>query len=377
LVALLLLWALLGIAWRLLRWPFGALSKRHRRVSRARLAQGLVALYEGRHGEAERALGRAAKHAPLRAPALLAAADAARRRGDSAGALQTLDEATQEAPQAARVLRARTLREAGRADEAVQLLAAEAEAGKLSPAGWLEWVEATLADGQPQRARAALEPLRKSAALDSRGYAGLESRVLLAAVDAAPDGTALAELWRNLSRAQRNDPALITAYAHRAAATGSSLAAMDEIESALRRHWDATLVGAYADLAGDHPEQRLRHAEAWLGAHAQDAALLTALGRMCVRQGLWGKARDYLERALAADPDAPGAWRALGDAALGQGDAARAADCYRHALDGPRASRTSTALPPATTQPTVLDERNEHGLPRLPAAQLHVDDEGA
>ena len=45
---LLLAWAVLTALWRLARWPFGAFSRRHRRLSQQRLGEGLVALIEGR-----------------------------------------------------------------------------------------------------------------------------------------------------------------------------------------------------------------------------------------------------------------------------------------------------------------------------------------
>ena len=51
-VLLLLAWALLVLLWRLLGWPFGALTRRHRRISRQRLGEGLTRrrLGLGRHG---------------------------------------------------------------------------------------------------------------------------------------------------------------------------------------------------------------------------------------------------------------------------------------------------------------------------------------
>ncbi|MEY2117335.1 heme biosynthesis HemY N-terminal domain-containing protein, partial [Rhodanobacter sp. FW106-PBR-R2A-1-13] len=55
---LLLAWALVSVLWRLLRWPFGAFSRRQRRLSQQRLGAGLIALMEGRHGDAERDLNR-------------------------------------------------------------------------------------------------------------------------------------------------------------------------------------------------------------------------------------------------------------------------------------------------------------------------------
>ena len=52
--------------------------------------------------------------------------------------------------------------------------------------------------------------------------------------------------------------------------------------------------------------RQLETAERWLVAHSQDATLLYALGRLCERQPLWGKAQTYLEASLALDDH----WRA-------------------------------------------------------------------
>jgi HemY protein len=366
---LLLAWALLVVLWRLLRWPFGAFSRRHRRLSQQRMGDGLIALVEGRHGDAERDLNRASRLDSLRGPALLAAAESASRRGEHGRALEALNQASQSAPQAARVLRARLLRREGKPAEALALLIPESDKGTLTPGGWRELALAALASGDLRRAREALDPLQKSGALGSRAYAALEVQVMTAVINAAPDGASLNTLWSQLPKAQRRVPAVIDAYARRAASFGLSLPAMDEVESALRREWSPLLIETYGMLAGDDIEARLRRAEGWLDAHPNDANLLLTLGRMCVRLKLWGKARQHLERSLALTPNAA-AWEALGDTFAGQGDAEQAQRCYRNALSFgrggavmPLAQRAQAGQP--DTQPIAIEERNEHGVPRL------------
>jgi|AraplaMF_Col_mMF_1032025.scaffolds.fasta_scaffold06742_4 HemY protein len=369
-VVLLLAWALLVAAWRLARWPFGALSRRHRRVSQQRLGEGLVALMEGRHGDAERDLNRASRLDTLRGPALLASAEAASRRGEHNRALEALAEAGQSAPRAARVLRARVLRRDGKAAEALALLAPEADAGTLSPGGWRELTIAALATGDFRRAREALEPLQKSGALGARNYAVLEGQVLAASLRAAPDGAALNQQWSQLPKAQRRSAAAIDAYARAAAGYGMVLPAMDEVESALRRDWSPQLIETYGVLGDDNLDARLRRAESWLDAHPNDPYLLLTLGRMGVRLQLWSKAHAYLERSLALKPTAE-VWEALGDAYAGEGDDALAQQCYRNALAFHRGAAV-TPLPQDTlrgtrldTRPVAVEERSEHGVPRL------------
>jgi len=367
LLLLIALWIAVAFAWWLLRWPFGALSRRHRRVSRTRMRDGLVAMAEGRNAEAGRALERAAMHPPLRAPALLAAAEAAHRRGESNRAFELLDGAAQYSPQAARMLRARMLRREDRAEEALALLIPEADAGRLPPSGWHELVLSALAANQPRRARIALEPLRKSNALGAKRYAALEARVLAANLSTAEDAQSLQGLWNALSRTQRQTPHVLLAYARASARVGSPAAALDEIETTLKREWSPQLIAAYGELADNDPAARLRAAETWLPAHPNDAALLSALGRLYLRSGQPARARDALRRALALQPENADGWEAMGEATQALGNQADALRCYANAL---RVSRGQlaivTARDTADTGVFAVEERDQHGVPRLP-----------
>jgi HemY protein len=133
-VLLLLGWSLLSALWRIARWPRAAWRRRSRRRGHERIADGIVALVEGRHARATRELERAAHVRELQAPSLLARAQAAHARGDDAVAEAALDQARTTAPEAALVLRAQFLFERGRAAEAVALLKPGMDRAELPPA---------------------------------------------------------------------------------------------------------------------------------------------------------------------------------------------------------------------------------------------------
>lgn len=361
-------WIALGFIWWLVLWPFGAVSRRRRRISSERLRDGLVALHEGRNVEAHRTLQRAAQYASLRSPALLSAAEAAHRHGDTTRALETLDEATQHAPDAARILRARILRETGRAEEALQLLAPGAEAGKLPPAGWHEFALAALATGQPDKARPALEPLRKSDMLGQAAHADLVTQVLGPSLRAAPDAAALQDLWKHATRQQRQMPALLEAYARRAAVLDNAHDGLDAIEDAVKREWNPALVAAYGDCTPPtEAAARLRVATRWLEGHPGDDALLRALGVLSMRASDPRDAREYLVRALALKPGAD-TWAALGDVQSASGEIDDATRCYANAWKSAHGETIAPRPQEAglDTSQFTPEERDEHGMPRLP-----------
>ncbi|WP_434515131.1 heme biosynthesis protein HemY [Dechloromonas sp. ARDL1] len=63
--------------------------------------------------------------------------------------------------------------------------------------------------------------------------------------------------------------------------------------------WQSELAAIYGRLSGGDQTARIAKAEGWLLRHPDDAVLLLALGRMCQRQRLWGKAQSYLEASLS------------------------------------------------------------------------------
>ena len=103
---------------------------------------------------------------------------------------------------------------------------------------------------------------------------------------------------------------VVLAAARALVAQGAEAEAQKLIESVLdvakNEDWQPELVAIYGRLANSEQTARIAKAEGWLRRHPDDARLLKALGRMCIRQRLWGKAQSYLEASLSVEPTQQG-----------------------------------------------------------------------
>jgi len=137
------------------------------------------------------------------------------------------------------------------------------------------------------------------------------------------DANGLRAYWSKLSETDRTNPKVARAGATAFLSLGGDREAADIIARCLERNWDADLAVLYAKCRIGDATRQLETAERWLTAHDQDATLLYALGLLCERESLWGKAQTYLEASLALEDH----WRVrvtLGElhARLGRNDLA-------------------------------------------------------
>jgi HemY protein len=116
------------------------------------------------------------------------------------------------------------------------------------------------------------------------------------------DTEKLTAYWKQLPSEMRNDPIVAATAARYHLALGNTAPAQGIIEQALEREWNPALVALYGEAAGDDALPQIERAEKWLRSHARDPALLLALGKLCMRQGLWGKAQSYIEASIALEP---------------------------------------------------------------------------
>ncbi len=281
-------------------------AERARTRSRRALYDALLAFFQGRFASAEKSASIAMQAEESKAVAAIIAARSAHELGRFSEREAFLEQArgsTPEIDQARLTTLADLLLSQGRHEEALAVLkdisGRDARNVRLlrmrldAETALRHWDEvlattATLAKlggiGVPEAATA-----RRAAHLGNLGRR-------------AQDAATLAAYWKLIPSELRVDSTIAATAARHHLALDGAVVARHIVESALEANWDTGLVALYADCAGESALPLIERAEKWLRAHARDPALLLALGKLCMRQELWGKAQSYIEASLALEP---------------------------------------------------------------------------
>lgn len=118
----------------------------------------------------------------------------------------------------------------------------------------------------------------------------------------ASDIATLDEAWRKVPDAHKREPRVVRAVAQGYLMLNAAHRAAELIERSLDREWDSDLARLYGDCAASDTPRPIERAERWLETHPNDAGLLLTLGKLCARQNLWGKARNYIDASISVEP---------------------------------------------------------------------------
>ncbi len=285
------------------------LRKREREGNKG-LRDALKALLEGRFGHAEKAAMRAAELPENAGLAALIGARAAHRMREPARRDAWLAGiAGDNSMKTARLMTVIELLVDDHQPEAALEAAEELNASGQRHIHALQWSMKA-----HQQARNWPEVLRLVRILDKRKalHPALAARLRELAYEAllseeGHDPEAIRRVWADVPAADRTKPYI----AARAATAFNASGLHDEgrviAEEALRAGWDERVVRAYRDAAGPAGSATLlaqiENCEGWLRERPNDAELAFALGSLCLRQKLWGKAQRYLEQALSDATD--------------------------------------------------------------------------
>lgn len=117
------------------------------------------------------------------------------------------------------------------------------------------------------------------------------------------DMAALRKQWKK-GAAYADDEKVVRHYADLLLQIEEGDEAAKVVETALGKRWNQELIRFYGEkILGDSNKQLLV-AENWLQSRPADADLLLSLGRLSMRNQLWGKAREYYEASIKITPSA-------------------------------------------------------------------------
>jgi HemY protein len=326
---------ILSMPRRMRRW------RRQRRMGKVRVAyiRGMTALNEGQWATAEKWLIKRIRDSDAPALHYLAAAQAAEAQGSLVRRDSYLRTALAQQPKADVAIglaQADYYLKHRQADEARTVLtrlrvaqpkhAATLERLMKSYIALEDWEG--LLQLMPELERRQVITVGKSEELQRAAY-----RALFAQAALNKDTAYLRRLWERSPRYVRRNEDVLFEYAR---ALGSVDPQAGEqldllLSEAIHRRWSDALVYAYGLIPPGNLSSQLTYAERWLKHHADNAVLLLTLGRLSVRNQLWGKGRSYLEASLAIEPQAE-TYRELGALLERLKKPEAALECYRKAL---------------------------------------------
>ena len=289
---------------------------RHQQLSEKYLSRGLMALVEGNWNKAEVSLTKGAPYSKSPLVNYLAAARAAQQLGEVERRDAYLMQAYKDDPDAEVAIGLVQAELQIKQQQTEQALATLTHLHDQKPKQdqvkkMLLHTYAELKDWDamlellPKMQRAGILPREQIQARQLEAYGGLLKQIGLDA-----DKVKLNNAWLNIPRKLRAQLHLIEVYTEEKLKLADASDCEPLIHKALKKQWDIALLGLYGLVEGKDIARQLKFAEGFLSTHARESVLLLTLGRLSVKNKLWGKARTYLEESIEINP-IPEAYRTL------------------------------------------------------------------
>ncbi len=325
LAAIIVLYLVIKLSLTVFRWinpwyliRFGRHYKEKLKArSRSRTVEGLLYFTRGNWESSYNLLNKGMKEADASVVNYLAAAYAAHQLGDKDAWVQCLEEAEREYPAARSTvnsLKAQLLFSSGQLEQCVAVLQGM-KSNSLNDSSLLQLLKKAYLKLQDWEQMEKLLPaLEKNKVIDSEEAALIQVRLFMENLYAISshrvdfnDEEITAQLekaWKKSPASYKQDERIVKHYADILVKLNQKEAAAKAIEAALARNWSDVLVTRYGELEFSDSHERLIEAEAWVQLHPDNAQLLLALGRLAMRNELWGKARRYFETSIEVAPSA-------------------------------------------------------------------------
>jgi len=328
------LWLVVHFIIRLWRMPAETARRVREQRSLAQLEKGLLALTEGDWSTAEKALEKSASSHGRTTARYLAAAQAA--DGQEAGEraewyLEQADTRKRKQRFLVELTRARILTTNGQYSEAIPILE-ELQKRRKRHAQVLELLARCYDEtGQWEPLQKILPVMKKAGMVDEARVAKLKRHAAISELKQYADAEALKAGWRGLPKDLQKSSEVVMVFADQAIRISAPELTEEVLRTSLKREWNSTLLIPYGEPGAEDTSRRMKQCEKWLKDHPEDPWLNLALGRLCAREELWGKARHHMIRSLEIEPSV-GGYDSLGQLLERKGELEISMACFRNAL---------------------------------------------
>lgn len=141
----------------------------------------------------------------------------------------------------------------------------------------------------------------------------------------------LRKAWGKVPSFLQRNPHVVGAYAQALIHNLQDHEAEVVLRKTLSKTWDDALIDLYGILRVVDVAGAISTAESWLKYYPQNPYLLRALGRLNLRNQLWGLARDYFQRSLVVQKNAE-TYAELARLLNSLGDVQKSTEVYQAAL---------------------------------------------
>ncbi|MEZ5740324.1 MAG: heme biosynthesis HemY N-terminal domain-containing protein [Burkholderiaceae bacterium] len=311
-------------------WIGGIRGRRRQRKAESALHDTVLALHEGDYERVNRLAQRAQGHEGTAGPAALLAARAAHLAGNIAQRNDWLQVSANDrnTDKARIVLAAETALDDDRPADAMAILAQATPEHAGSVAVLRMRLRAEQALDQWKEALATATRLHQRQVYGDEALRALRVRAYEALFAAATQVSEVDALYKQLGREEKAIDEIVESAAEAYAAGGDEATAARLVEQTMERRLSSRLLVLFTRLDTIPPRDRLRIAERWQSQYQDDARILATLGRLCLLEGLWGKAEALLRQANEKSPS-PFTRLALADMYEALGRQQDASELYR------------------------------------------------
>lgn len=325
LVAFIVLYVVIKLILIVLRWinpwhliRFGRNYKENLRAnSRSKTIEGLLYFTRGSWKSSYNLLKKGMKDSDASVVNYLAAAYAAHQQGNKEAWMNCLETAEGKYPAARSTinsLKAQLLFKSNQLEQCVAVLQ-QMKTSSLNDASLLKLLkEVYLKLNDWEQLEKLLPALEKNNVIDNEEAGLIRVRIFMENLywtsnqrvdfSNAELGAQLEKAWKKGPAFYKQDERIVKHYVEILFKLDQKEQAGKAIEVALNKNWSDELIKRYGELDFGTPQRQLIIAESWIQGRPGNASLLVTLGRLAMRNELWGKAREYFDTSIEVAPQA-------------------------------------------------------------------------